>query len=42
MGVTVEVGYGLTSDNNHSHPANVPVARWENGLPAALDITVTS
>ena len=42
MGVTVEVGYGLTHDNSHSRPADVLVTRWEKGLPAALDITVTS
>eukprot|EP00731_Ephydatia_muelleri_P002951 Em0001g2951a len=42
MGVTVEVGYGLTSDGSLSRPADVLVARWERGLPAALDITVTS
>ena len=42
MGVTVEVGYGLTYDNSHSHPADVLVARWEKDLPAALDITMAS
>ena len=41
MGVTVEVGYGLTSDHSHTRPAYVLVARWKMGLPAALDITVT-
>ena len=33
--------YGLTHDNSRSRPADVLVARWEKGLPAALDITVT-
>eukprot|EP00731_Ephydatia_muelleri_P010281 Em0005g867a len=42
MGVTVEAGYGLTHDNSHSRPADVLVTRWEKGLLAALDITVTS
>ena len=42
MRVTVEVGYGLTSDHSHTHPADVLVARWEMLLPSALDITVTS
>ena len=42
MGVTLEAGYGLTHDNSHSCPADVLVARWEKGLPAALDTTVTS
>ena len=37
MGVTVEVGHGLTSDGSFSRPADVLVARC-----AALDITVTS
>ena len=41
MGVTVEVGYGLTSDNSNSHPADVSIARWKEGLPAALDIYCT-
>ena len=39
IGVVVEKGYGLSS---HYCPADVLVARWGNGLPAALDITVTS
>ena len=42
MGVTVEAGYGLTHDNSRSRPADVLVTRWKKGLPAALDITVTS
>ena len=42
MGVTVEVGHGLTSDGSLTRPADVLVARWVRGLPAALDITVTS
>ena len=42
MGVTVEAGYGLTHDNSRSRPADVLVKSWEKGLPAALDITVTS
>ena len=40
MGVTAEVGHGLThSDGSLSRPADVLVARWVRGLPAALDIT---
>ena len=42
MGVAVEAGYGLTHDNSRSRLADVLVTRWEKGLPAALDITVTS
>ena len=42
MGVTVEVGHGLTSVGSLSCPTDVLVARWVRGLPAALDITVTS
>ena len=38
----MEVGHGLTSDGSLSRPADVLVARWVRGLPAALDITVTS
>ena len=38
----IEAGYGLTHDNSRSRPADVLVARWEKGLPAALDITGTS
>ncbi|KAL5517642.1 hypothetical protein EMCRGX_G003228 [Ephydatia muelleri] len=40
--VTLEASYGLTHDNSCSRPADVLVTRWEKGLPAALDITVTS
>ena len=29
FGVTVEVGYGLTSDHSHTRPADVLVAIWE-------------
>ena len=39
---TVEMGNGLTPDHNHSRPADVLIARWERGSPAALVITVTS
>ena len=44
MGVTVEVDYvyGLTSDQSHTRPADILVARLEMGLPVALDMTVTS
>ena len=42
MGVPVEAGYGLTHDNRRSRPADVLATRWGKGLPAALDITVTS
>ena len=42
IGVTVEVGCGLTPDDSHSRAADVLVARCEKGVPATLDITVTS
>ena len=42
MGVTVGAGYCFTHDNSRSCPADVLVARWEKGLPVALDITVTT
>ena len=35
MEVTVEVDYGFTSDHSHTRPADVSVAIWEMGLPAA-------
>ena len=38
----MEVGHGLTSGGSLSRPADVLVTRWVRGLPAALDITVTS
>ena len=38
----MEMGSGLTPDRSHSCPADVLVARWEDGLSAALNIAVTS
>ena len=37
-----EMGSGLTPDHSHSCPADVLVAGWERGKPAAFDNTVTS
>ena len=40
--VRIEMGSGLTPDHSHSHPADVLVAGWERGKPAAFDINVTT
>ena len=42
LGVKVEVGSQLKSDLRQTHPADVLVADWERGRPAAWDVTVTS
>ncbi|KAL5506519.1 hypothetical protein EMCRGX_G008177 [Ephydatia muelleri] len=42
MGVKVAVGSQLTSDLRQSRPADLLVADWERGRPAAWDVTVTS
>ena len=42
LGVKVEIGSRLTPDLRQSHPANLLVADWERGRPAAWDVTVTS
>ena len=38
----IELGSGLTTDHNHSRPAEVLTEGWGRGKPEALDITVTS
>ena len=38
----VEVGYGFTSEERHTRPADVLAANWMMGKPAAFDFTVTS
>ena len=38
----MEVGSRLTPDLRQTRPANVLVADWERGRPAAWDVTVTS
>ena len=42
LSVTVEKGHGLTRDHNHTRPADVLIAGWDRGKPAAFDVTVTS
>ena len=38
----VEKGHGLTRYHNHTRPADVLIAGWDRGKPAAFDVTVTS
>ena len=40
----MEKGHGLTRDHSHTRPvpADVLIAGWDRGKPAAFDITVTS
>ena len=42
LGVKVEVGSRLTPDLRQTRPADVLVADWERGRPAAWDVTVAS
>ena len=42
LSVLVEKGHGLTRDHSHTRPADILIAGWDRGKPAALDITVTS
>ena len=42
LGVKVEIGSRLTPDLRPSRPADVLVADWERGRPAAWDVTVSS
>ena len=42
LSVSVEKGHGLTSDHSHTRPADVLIAAWDRGKPAAFDVTVTS
>ena len=40
--VSVERGHGLTRDLAHTRPADILIAGWDRGKPAALDLTITS
>ena len=40
--VQVEVGSGLSQDHSNSRPADILVFDWDQGKPAALDLTVVS
>ena len=42
MSVKVEMGSNLTSDHDHSRPADILLPNWALGKPAAFDISVTS
>ena len=42
LSVSVEKGHGLTRDHSHTRPADVLIAGWDRGKPAAFDVTVTS
>ena len=42
LGVKVEVGSRFTQDLRQTRPADVLVADWERGRPAAWDVTVAS
>ena len=42
LSVSVERGHDLTRDLDHTRPADILIARWDRGIPAALDITITS
>ena len=42
LSVSVERGHGLTRDLDHTRPADILIAGWDIGKPAALDITITS
>ena len=37
-----EMGCNLTSDHDHSRPADILLSNWALGKPAAFDISVTS
>ena len=42
LNVSVERSHGLTRDLDHTRPADILIAGWDRGKPAALDITITS
>ena len=42
LSVRLEKGNGLTRDLDHTRPADILIAGWVRGKPAALDITITS
>ena len=40
--MSIEKGHGLTRDHSHSRPADVLIAGWDMGKPAAFDVTEAS
>ena len=42
LSVMVEMGCNLTSDHDHSRPADILLPNWALGKPAAFGISVTS
>ena len=40
--MSIEKGHGLTRDHSHSRPADVFIAGWDRGKPAAFDVRETS
>ena len=40
--MSIEKGHGLTRDHSHSRPADVLIAGWDRGKPAAFDVMVAS
>ena len=42
LNVKVEMDSNLTSDHDHSRPADILLPNWALGKPAAFDISVTS
>ena len=42
LSVSVERGHGLTRYLAHTRPADILIAGWDRGKPAALDLTITS
>eukprot|EP00731_Ephydatia_muelleri_P029188 Em0020g832a len=42
LSVSVERGHSLTRDLAHTRPADILIAGWDRGKPAALDLTITS
>ena len=42
LSVSVERGHGLTRDLAHTRLADILIACWDRGKPAALDLTITS
>ena len=42
LSVRLEKGNGLTRDLDHTRPADILIAEWDRGKPAALDISITS
>ena len=40
--MSLESGHGITRDLTHTRPADILIAGWDRGKPAALDLTITS